>query len=451
MATSNVLKQLMGDNTAPMLVTTGAGGGANVTIAGPDPLNVNVTNAATPVVLKDGANVDAYDRLRISEVVTLFDSKPFYTLPSLLFGDVQTGTGVATALEANTRLVVVSVNPGIGTSVYQTFEYFNYQAGKSQVVVMSFVLGSSEANAVKRVGYFDADNGIFLEQNGPTGLVNLVLRSKTSGVVVDTAIPQSAWNLDPLDGTGDSGITLDLTRVQIFFVDFQFGMGRVRCGFDILGKITYCHQFLHTNVISVPFMQTGNLPARAEVSCDGASGGTMRLKCVSIMSEGGITKLPEFSGSTAEASVTTVSGSRVALWSIRPTLLFNGMTNRSRVIPTELHIVNTGNQPIFYELVIGANFSVLPVFFFVDSTFSAAEFAPGGTFSNLTGGFVVRSGYVSSTNQSKDTVNEDLTFLHPITLDAAGSYRSLGTLTLLVTGIGGTPGCRASLNFTESR
>ena len=40
---------------------------------------------------------------------------------------------------------------------------------------------------------------------------------------------------------------------------------------------------------------------------------------------------------------------------------------------------------------------------------------------------------------------------YPIALDRAGAVRANGTLSVLVTGIGGTSTCRTSINFKELR
>lgn len=84
---------------------------------------------------------------------------------------------------------------------------------------------------------------------------------------------QSAWNVDKLDGTGASGITVDPTKSQIFVFDFEWlGVGRVRTGLVVDGKIYYFHYFSHANVTNVVYMSTPNLPLRYELENDGTGG-----------------------------------------------------------------------------------------------------------------------------------------------------------------------------------
>ena len=156
------------------------------------------------------------------------------------------------------------------TSIRQTFEYYRYQPGRSQQVLMTGVMGAKKTNVRQRIGLFDANNGLFFEQDGTN--LKVVRRTKTSGVVVDNAVFQSAWNIDHLDGAGKSGILLDMSKAQIFVIDFEWlGVGRVRFGFNINGITYYCHQIFNANNLTTVYMQTANLPLRYELQNTAAS------------------------------------------------------------------------------------------------------------------------------------------------------------------------------------
>ena len=111
-----------------------------------------------------------------------------------------------------------------------------------------------------------------------------------TGAVVDTPAPQSTWLYDKLDGTGPSGITLDLTQAQIFWTDIEWlGVGSVRCGFVINGQLIHCHSFHHANLLSSTYITTASLPLRYEIKNTGAvsGGSTLKQICSSVISEGG--------------------------------------------------------------------------------------------------------------------------------------------------------------------
>jgi len=86
--------------------------------------------------------------------------------------------------------------------------------------------------------------------------------------VIETRIPQSQWNIDKMDGTGPSNSTLDITKMQMWFIDYAwYGAGVVRFGVrDNSGEIVYCHRLVHGNSQVEAYMRSGNLPARYEVN-----------------------------------------------------------------------------------------------------------------------------------------------------------------------------------------
>lgn len=85
---------------------------------------------------------------------------------------------------------------------------------------------------------------------------------------VDTKVPQSSWNLDKMDGKGQSKFALDLTKMQMFYIDYSwYGAGYIRWGFrGTDGIVSYCHKMVNNNVNFEAYMRSGNLPARYETS-----------------------------------------------------------------------------------------------------------------------------------------------------------------------------------------
>jgi len=84
---------------------------------------------------------------------------------------------------------------------------------------------------------------------------------------IDTKIPQTAWNLDVCDGTGPTGYYLNLSRIQMAYMDYSwYGAGKVRFGFkDQHGNVKYVHEFIHNNKFSEAYLRSGNLPARYDI------------------------------------------------------------------------------------------------------------------------------------------------------------------------------------------
>jgi hypothetical protein len=238
----------------------------------------------------DGTNTDAFGRLRVSNPFSLFDSQSRFAADKHY--SYVTSTGGTTSYNTNQSSVNLNVTTSSGsTAVAQTFRVFPYQPGKSMLTLQTFTMASARANLRQRIGLFGAQNGVYLEQ-GSNG-VSFVIRTYTSGSVDDSRyVTQANWNGDKLDGTGPSGITLDLTKTQILWFDIEWlGVGNVRCGFIINGVYIVCHTFQNANQATSTkvYMQTATLPLRYEIATTGttASAATLQMICSTVISEGG--------------------------------------------------------------------------------------------------------------------------------------------------------------------
>lgn len=155
------------------------------------------------------------------------------------------------------------------------------------MILLTGVIGIGSSGITQEIGQFNDDNGLFFRIDD--GIAYVVRRTKTSGSVVDNSVAQSSWNIDAMDGTGNSGITIDFDKTQIFIIDYEWlGVGRVRMGFVIGGSIYYCHEFLNSNVLTVVYMSTPNLPLRYSIENDGTgAASTLDHICSTVISEGG--------------------------------------------------------------------------------------------------------------------------------------------------------------------
>lgn len=239
-----------------------------------------------------GTQLDAFGRHRVSNPYTLFDSQNRYVADSQFSSSTATG-GTATHV-ANTASVNMAVTTSSGSEVIrQSKRVFAYQPGKSLLVLATFVMATPKTNLRQRVGYFNENNGIIFQVDNTTK--SFIIRTYTGGSASDARkIDQANWNGDKLDGTGPSGITLDVEKTQIFFTDMEWlGVGTVRVGFIINGQYIVCHTFDNANLQTNVYMQTALLPVRYEITNTGAiaSSSTMKQICSSVISEGGYGEL----------------------------------------------------------------------------------------------------------------------------------------------------------------
>jgi hypothetical protein len=308
---------------------------------------------------EDGA-VDSFGKLKTVSPFTIFDSQHRYRdnrkWSTLV---VEGGT---TEHNPNESAVLLSIGRTAGSSVIrETTRVFPYQPGKSLLSINTFSMNSGKANLRQRVGMFGERDGVYLEQGGIFGTtLYFVLRSSVSGSVSETRIEQSGWNGDVLDGSGPSGITLDVTKANILWTDVEWlGAGSVRCGFYFEGRPVIAHTFHNANKNASTYMTTATLPVRYEIfntTNAASSGSAMRQICSTVISEGGYqgrsTRKSVGVGLTASSDRKTlaVSGTYYPILSIR----LKSSRLDSVVVPSQMNIITNDKGFYHYKLLINA-------------------------------------------------------------------------------------------------
>jgi len=341
-------------------------------------------------------SLDAFGRLRVSEPATIFDSKQIFDAGPLYFNTATAGTG-AVNYQSQRSSSVLSVGAGGDSAIRQTKRYFNYQPGKGFLTLITFVLSNGPvASVTKRVGYFDANNGIFLQCTGSGP--SIVRRTDTSGAVVDNAVAQAAWSVDHLDGTGPSGVTLDFTKAQILYIAFEWlGVGSVEVGFVVDGVFLPAHRFLNANTLDVVYMRMSNLPVRWEIVSTGGNSSVEAI-CCSVVAEGG----QELVGVTrsADTGVTTraiAAAAPEALVRIR----LKSTYLRATVIPKSAIVLATSNENTRWLVSLNPTVDESGGASWVAVPNSAVEYcidADTGVLSDE--GTVIASGYFSNNNDT---------------------------------------------------
>ena len=353
-------------------------------------------NYLNQIRYQDSPNLDAFSRLRISSPVTLFDNTQAYGDSSLVFENAFVGTGaVSNVYNSSSVLMTTGGTGSTASAIRSTKTSFHYFPGKSQFVTMTFTF-TGQTNSTQRAGYFDGQNGVYFEWVNNT-TANVVLRTYTSGSVAESRIAQSSWNIDKMDGTGPSGITLNMANSQILVIDLQWlGEGRVRIGFDTNGVLYYVHQFLAANVISLPYMTTGSQPIRFECFNTGSAGGTATIlqTCATVVYEGQNEPLRgfQFSADNGTTAV-SVSSTLVPILSIRASTTGpNSQANKGQILIQSYTLNPVGSYPMLYQLYLNPTLGGAGLSFAkVNSTYSLAEVDVGAT--TISGGVLVDSGY----------------------------------------------------------
>jgi hypothetical protein len=351
--------------------------------------NVNVE----PTVIGggDGSNAyDAFGRLRVSNPLTIFDSKNVMSKNDLFDEDL-TGSGTVT-YTANKSTVNLNVTTASGDKVIrQSKRVMSYQPGKSLLILNTFVMNTPEADLKQKVGTFDANNGIFFYADGTT--LKIVRRTYVTGSAVDTEISQSSWNGDKLDGSGASGYTLNVDKATILFTDYEWlGMGAIRVGFVIDGKFITAHTFLNANDLTTVYMQTANLPIRYEIETTGTISGAAVLQqvCSTAMIEGGYA--PEgLRQSIGTASLGGVNLTTAGTFYNLATIRIKSGRPYAVIIPIDVAASAISNSDFEIKLIKNATPSTA---FSYTSYSDNVEYDLTGT-TTITGGTIIGQAYLS--------------------------------------------------------
>jgi hypothetical protein len=388
---------------------------------------------------------DAFGRIRTSAPLTLFDSSHRYSDNGLWA--TSTASGGSSTFDANAGLVNLAVTTASGSEVIrETTKCFSYQPGKSLLVMSTFTLATAKTGLRQRIGYYGASNGMYLELANND--LNFVERSSSTGSLVETRVAKANWNIDPLDGTGPSNLTLDITKSQILWMDIEWlGLGTVRLGFVINGKFVHCHSFHHANIITGTYITTASLPLRYEITNTAATASSSTLKqvCSTVLSEGGyeLRGLQQAIGTaiTTPYALTT-AGTYYPVISLR----LKAERLDAIVILTALSIMAASANSNYNWRVIAAATTTGGTWTSA-GTNSSVEYNLTGT--STAGGRVLAEGYFSATNQSTTSVDILKEALFKFQLERDGLTATPYELSLVVTASVATSNVHASMDWEE--
>jgi hypothetical protein len=332
----------------------------------------------------DNSGLDAFGRLRVSEPYTLLDAKHLYDKLPFIFDEKVNGTATSSFSSNDSMVVMSTTNPG-DYVIRQTKSRFNYQPGKS---LQAFFTGffKPEDGVIKRVGLFygasaapyDPVDGIYLEviKDGPRFCI-----VKEQGYKNTITIPQSAWNVDRLDGTGPSKVNVSLSAAQIFVIDYEWlGLGRVRLGFAQAGKIHYAHYFNHVNELDRPYITSPNQPVRYEIRQTKNQPGNLHHICSTVMVEGGEENIGKPISLMGESVTNINTANYKALIAVR----LKDIAYNSSVTLKSVDVLNYGQNQGYYSVLLNPTI--------ISGTLTWAD-VPGTAIQYSTSNVVVSEGY----------------------------------------------------------
>ena len=385
-------------------------------------------------------------RMKVSSYTTGFFST-FQHNTSTDVWDQQLTTGGTVTWDSNLCAIIASVTSTQGSKVIrQTRNVMRYVPGRPAEFSSSFVFGAPVTGIRKRIGMFDENNGFYLEQ-AINGTYYCVVRSKSTGIITETRISQSDWNIDKLDGLGKSCFILNKEAVQLVLVDYEwYGAGSITFCFVIQDERVPVHSFYTANINSIPWASTPFIPMRIEVENVSSSSSNYMIhisQCHSQEASSDNLGYPLSIANPITGYSMTTGGVFYPIISIR----LKSSTLNSVVIPMYLRAATLDNTFIFYRLILNATLTGA-VWTNHPSVTSSIQYDVSST--SFTGGTISNQGFSSSGYNDELVLNDR---------QENANYQlgrsSLGTvsdiLTIVMSAVTANKNGVATLNWVEQR
>jgi hypothetical protein len=265
-------------------------------------------------------------------------------------------SGGTSTYENEYSSILMSVTEDAGSKVERiTNRYHYYQIGTSMLIILTVVMGDEGKDGnVRKWGYANDDYGVLFELSGSTMVVvqrGLAQGSFTNRIIV----PQSEWNGDKLDGTGDSGIILYVTKAYQYYINISWPFGKVEFGIysPNSGRVK-CHENVNDGVFTFPFIKFASLPVYYENInyYNTGTGSDMRVISAVVKAE----SEPDYTfwrfGDLGNGTGKTIpTGIETPILSVKPKILLdNGSRNIINSFPETLSVFSA-SAPIKIRLV----------------------------------------------------------------------------------------------------
>lgn len=331
------------------------------------------------VAIKDPASV--FGEIITAELTPVMQGDFVYGLNSNLWTSSVTGSGTATS--ANQMGVASTTAAATSSALIQSLRRAKYRAGEGLLARFTAQFTTGAANSTQLAGMFNSTvDGWFIGYNGTS--FGVMYRRNS----VDTWIPKASFNLDKLDGTGASGITLDPTKLNIFKISVGY-LGTRGAVFSVLSPITgYWVNFHDYNLVNSLASQTQSINPTMTFGIQ-ATNTTNNTNIVVRSGSVGmfIVGLRERIGSTyGQNNTKSIATTETNVITIRNNSTINGVANQAQLRVRSLSVSTAAGVPVVFKLIKNTTLGGVPSYTNIDATNSIAAFDVAGT--TITGGNV---------------------------------------------------------------
>jgi len=226
-----------------------------------------------------------------------------YNVPTDLLNILAAGSGTINQTQGHLQINTGTDSNGSMTATSKTS--LHYSPGHEGSVFFTAAYTTGVADSQQFIGLIDDNDGWAVGYNG----VNFaILFRRFSGS--NTYINQANFNVDPLNGTGPSGFTIDQTKINVFRISYGW-LGVAPVTFQVLkpdGTWIVFHRIEYPNSETTPHIENPTLPIRAFVTNSGnTSDLQLRTVCWNASIVGEDTFLRQFIAGTENVLIDSTS------------------------------------------------------------------------------------------------------------------------------------------------
>lgn len=344
-------------------------------------INAIKIQQGTPTGSSTTPFVSSFGDMLAAEKVDSFNMMFQYNVPTDLISQTTSGTG---AISSDIPFAVLtSSTNGTGSAQLESKAKLRYVPGHEGYAYFTAIFTTGIANSTQYIGLIDDNDGWAIGYNG-TAFSIFWRRNTGDPSPTTTIIASTSFNLDKLDGTGPSKMTIDPTKLNVYRISFGW-LGAAPIIFEILredGVWFPFHMIKFPNTEADTSTKSSVLPLRAYAYTSSASGNvvlkTPSWNCGSIGRNKAVSRVFQYG-----LQKTGVNGNNQHMFTLRNSTTYpitGGGTNKIMINIKFASVSNKDNQSTNFKFVKNITFSTSPSYSDVDSTNSCIQYSTAGTY-----------------------------------------------------------------------
>jgi len=379
----------------------------NVRVDNQQHLEVNASNPKT-----------SYDEIPVAELSPIAQLTYAYNVNTE--SNLITENNGGTITQANNMAILQTNTTANGQAILESKRKIPFKAGQGALVRFDcvFTAGIAQAGSRQWVGVGDADDG-FLFGYDTTNFA-ITYRRDATGAGSAIIINQADWNVDPMDGTGPSGMTLDPTKGNVYQISYGAGFGNVSFSIesDLTGDMVLVHVIEYANKFTVPSTYNPTFPMCAEAHNGGSTTNLVTsIASMSIFTEGkNIPTGPIQSFQNRSSGLTDALDSAVFALRIAGDFpIGSGATNKVNIYLKSIGLLNDANKAAVFDLVLNPTPVTTPTWVNIDTNTSVVQTATNvlDDSINISTGKVLWSGGLAKDSGGTVDISDLGLFLRP--------------------------------------